>query len=56
MVEPFARSSSMAIANQLTPPLGAYAQGLTKGGAAGFYIIMPIGREKNEIKNSTMLF
>jgi hypothetical protein len=27
MVEPFAGSSGMAIANQLTPPPGAYAEG-----------------------------
>jgi hypothetical protein len=31
MVEPFAGSSSMAIANQLTPPLGAYAEGADQG-------------------------
>jgi hypothetical protein len=31
MVEPFAWSSSMAIANQLTPPPGAYAEGDYQG-------------------------
>jgi hypothetical protein len=31
MVEPFAGSSSMAIAKQLTPPPGAYAEGADQG-------------------------
>jgi hypothetical protein len=31
MVEPFARSSGKAIANQLTPPLGVYAGGADQG-------------------------
>jgi hypothetical protein len=47
MAEPFAGSSNMAIANQLTTPPGAYAEGLTKGGVAGFYIIVLTGQEKN---------
>jgi hypothetical protein len=41
MVEPFAGSSGMAIANQLTPPLGAYA--LIEDCFAGFYMIVPTG-------------
>jgi hypothetical protein len=31
MVEPFSGSSGMAIENQLTPPLGGYAEGADRG-------------------------
>jgi hypothetical protein len=47
MVALFARSSGMAIANQLTHPRETMQKGLTNGVVAGFYIIMPTGREKN---------
>ncbi len=36
MVEPFVLSSSMAIANQLTPPPGAYVEGADRGQCCRF--------------------
>jgi hypothetical protein len=50
MVEPFAGSSGMAIVNQLTPSLGAYAEGADQGWCCRVYIIMATGQEKNNKK------
>jgi hypothetical protein len=56
MVEPFAGSSGMAIANQFIPPQGAYTEGADQGRAAGFYVIVLSGQEKKQFVNSSILF
>jgi hypothetical protein len=59
MVEPFARSSGMAIANQLTPPLGAYAEGADQGQCCGilYYCAnQPRKKLSSELNNFILIF
>jgi hypothetical protein len=57
MVEPFAGSSGMAIANQLTPPPGAYTEGADQGRGCCRVLYNYANRpRKKSIENSTILY